>query len=214
MGKLDCDLFEFDGKDYLILANYYSDYFEIDRLHSKTATTVIQMMKSQFARHGISVQLISDNGPPFSSLEFKKFADKFEFEHITSSPRYPQSNAKAESAVKTVKQIMTKCLHAKTDPFLALLEWRNTPTEGIGSSSVQRLFGRRTRTPLPATSELLKPKTIDRVADKLASRKLKQARYYNLSSRDLPDLQFGDVVRLKPYNKNKLAESNCWPTSR
>ncbi|XP_064600844.1 uncharacterized protein K02A2.6-like [Liolophura sinensis] len=200
--KVGCDLFEFDGKDYLILVDYYSDYFEIDRLHAKTATTVIKMMKSQFARHGIPVQLISDNGRPFSFSEFKKFADKFEFEHITSSPRYPQSNGKVGRAVKTVKQIIAKCLHAKADPFLTLLKWRNTPTEGIGSSSVQRLFGRRTRTLLTATSEFLKPKTIHRVADKLASRKLKQARYYNRSSRDLPDLQIGDV-RLKAYNKNK-----------
>ncbi|XP_064597501.1 uncharacterized protein K02A2.6-like [Liolophura sinensis] len=133
--KVGCDLFEFDGKDYMILADYYSDYFEIDRLHDKTATTVIKTMKSQFDRHGIPVQLMSDNGPPYNSTEFKKFADKYEFEHITSSPRYPQSNGKVESAVKTVKQLMAKSLHAKTDPFLALLEWRNIPAEGIGSSS-------------------------------------------------------------------------------
>jgi len=44
------------------------------------------------------------------------------------------------------------------DPYLALLDWRNTPTEGLNSSPVQRLIGRRTRTLLPTSARLLKPK--------------------------------------------------------
>ncbi|XP_061194972.1 uncharacterized protein LOC133203143 [Saccostrea echinata] len=63
---IGCDLFECESKDYLILADYYSDYFEVERLHSKTGS-IIRMMKSQFARHGIPDRVISDNGPPFGS---------------------------------------------------------------------------------------------------------------------------------------------------
>ena len=76
--------------------------------------------------------LITDNGPPFKSREFKYFAGKFEFEHMTSSPRYLQSNGKTENAVKIVKTLMRKCVLDKKDPFLALLDWRNTPSETIG----------------------------------------------------------------------------------
>lgn len=28
--RVGCDMFEFDGKDYLICADYFSDFFEID----------------------------------------------------------------------------------------------------------------------------------------------------------------------------------------
>jgi hypothetical protein len=45
----------------------------------------------------------------------------------------------------------------KQDPFLALLDWRNTLSENIGSSAVQKLMGRRTRTKLPIKSSLLRP---------------------------------------------------------
>lgn len=43
------------GKDLLILAYYYSNYFEEERLKSKTWSTTIRLiiMKSQFSRHGI-----------------------------------------------------------------------------------------------------------------------------------------------------------------
>jgi len=40
------------------------------------------------------------------SHEFKKFAEMYEFDHQTSSPRYSQSNGKVENAVKTAKRLM------------------------------------------------------------------------------------------------------------
>ncbi|XP_048255235.1 uncharacterized protein K02A2.6-like [Haliotis rufescens] len=173
--KLGCDLFEFDQKDFLITVDYYSDFFKVDRLHSKQAPEIIKKLKSHLARHGIPDQIISDNGPPFNSEAFRKFSDNYEFEHVTSSPHYPQSNRKVESAVKIAKKLMTKSLHAQTDPYLALLDWRNVPTEGIGFSPVQRLFSRRTKTKLPTASTLLQPKTVDGVSDKIACKKSKQA---------------------------------------
>lgn len=33
------------------------------------------------------------------------------------------------------------------DPYLTVLDWRNTPSASIKTSPVQRLFGRRTKTP-------------------------------------------------------------------
>ena len=49
-------------------------------------------------------------------------------------------------------------MHGKFDPYLALLDHRNTPTE-IGSSPVQMLFSRRERNLLPLSSRQLQPKS-------------------------------------------------------
>ena len=57
------------------------------------------------ARHGIPDEIVSDNGPQFSSQEFKKLKDLYEFDNVTSSPTYPQSNGKA---IKTLQRIMLK----------------------------------------------------------------------------------------------------------
>ena len=72
--KVGCDLFDFEDKPYLVCVDYYSDYFEVDRSFGKRGKEVISRIKSQFARHRIPDQLISDNRPPFSSRVFQKFA--------------------------------------------------------------------------------------------------------------------------------------------
>lgn len=99
--KLGCDLFEVNQKSYLITVDYYSDFFEVDRLNTKTGKDVINKLKTHIARQGIPDTLVTDNGPPFNSKEFKEFTGKYEIEHVTSSPGYPQSNGKSENAGKT-----------------------------------------------------------------------------------------------------------------
>ena len=100
-------------------------------------------LKTTFARFGVPETLINDNGSQFASREFKAFAESWCFNHITTSPRYPQSNGKAENAVKTVKGIFEKCKESGVSEFQALLDWRNTPTEGMATSPAPRLMGRR-----------------------------------------------------------------------
>ena len=94
--KVGCNLFEFEDNHYLVCVDYYSDYFELDRICDKKGKEVISKLKSQFARHGIPVQVFCDNGSPFISMEVQEFASACEFEHLISSLRYPQSNGKVE----------------------------------------------------------------------------------------------------------------------
>jgi len=195
--KVDCDLFDFEDKHYLVCVDYYSDYFEVDRIFGKKGKEVISRIKSQFARHGIPDHLISDNGPPFSSREFGKFALAYEFEHLTSSPRYPQSNAKVEIAVKMAQNMKKKARLAGTNPNLSLLDYRNTPSKGLGSSPAQRLFGRRTKTLVPTSSRLLVPEAVHGVPHNLKERRAKQAYYYDGVAKELDRLKPGDVVRVK-----------------
>ena len=130
---------------------------EVACLSLVTSRSVIKEMKASFARYGIPDVLITDNGPQFASAEFAVFAKSWMFQHITSSPYHPQSNGKAENAVKTVKRLFTKCHKSGQSEFLALLDWRNTPTEGVGTSPAQRLMGRRCKTLLPVAGTLLQP---------------------------------------------------------
>ena len=145
---------------------------------------------------------MSDNGPPFNSYEFQQFASNYDMEHVTSSPHYPQSNGKVENAIKTAKSLLKKSKAARSDIYLALLEWRNTPSEGLQSSPAQRMFGRQTRTLIPTTTELLKPKIVEDVRGKLFKRKQLQAKYYNISAKELPPLNNGEVVRVKPTDRS------------
>ena len=158
-----------------------------------------------FARFGVSDTVVTDNGPQFSGADFAGFAQSWGFEHITSSPRFAQSNGKAENAVKTVKRLFRKCKIDNTSEFIALLNWRNTPSEGIEVSPAQRLFGRRCRTLLPTTDFLLKPRYAqeDEISHMRAA-KAKQAYYYNRHAQPLKPLNHGDIVRMHlPPGSNK-----------
>ena len=59
---------------------------------------------------------MSDNGPQFSADLYASFAQKYGFEHVTSSPHYPQGNGRAERAVKMIKGLLRKF----GDPYLTL----------------------------------------------------------------------------------------------
>ncbi|XP_046346219.2 uncharacterized protein K02A2.6-like [Haliotis rufescens] len=196
--KVGADLFVLDGNNYLITVDYFSNYWEIDYLTDTRSATVVNKLKGQHARHGIPDTCISDNGPQFSAEEFKKFAHDWGFNHVTSSPAYPQSNGKAEQAVKTAKQLLKKAKQAKSDPYLAILNFRNTPTQGLDSSPAQRLMSRRTRTLLPIPENLLIPETVSGTTEKMRNLKYKAAQYYNQGTKQLPFLQRGDSVRISP----------------
>ena len=94
--KIGVDLMVFKQQQYLVTVDYFSNYFEIDRLDGKKSSDVIYKPKQHFARHGLPVVCHADNGPPFNWSEFRLFANRYEFEHITSSPRYAQSNGNVE----------------------------------------------------------------------------------------------------------------------
>ena len=108
--KVGTDLFQLKGKDYLIVDDYTSKYFEVCVIPNTLASTVIQHTKSIFARFGIPKIVISDNGPQYSSCEYKKFAKEWGFHHDASSPKYPKSNGLVERTVQTVKRTIKKAL--------------------------------------------------------------------------------------------------------
>ncbi|KAJ0023870.1 hypothetical protein NQD34_003769 [Periophthalmus magnuspinnatus] len=136
--RVGTDLFELRGKTYLLAVDYYSRYVEIALLNKTKSSDVITHLKSFFARHGIPEVLMSDNGPQYSCQTFTEFAATYGFKHITSSPKFPQSNGEAERAVQTVKNLLKKA----ADPYLALLAYRATPLQS-GYSPAELLMGRR-----------------------------------------------------------------------
>ena len=104
------DLFTLHDKSYIALVDYFSDFIEVAELPDTTSSSVIQFLKEQFSHHGIPDCLVTDNGSQIVSQEFMQFATDWEFKHVTSSPRYPRSNGKAESAVNIVKSLFKKLL--------------------------------------------------------------------------------------------------------
>lgn len=209
--RIALDIFSVGTADYLVTVDYFSDYWELDKLHSTGAETVVKHCKRHFATHGIPETVDSDKGTQLDCREFKSFAKEWEFTHCTSSPYYHQSNGKAESAVKIAKKIVKRTMQEKSDLDLAILEWRNTPSQGMQSSPVQRLMSRRTKSMLPISPTLLCPKVEIGVEHKINERKQKYKRHYDRAARPLPQLEWGQDVRVQ-LNPERRADP--WKSGR
>ena len=111
--------------------------------------------------------------------------------------------------------MLRKTTKSGEDQYLALLNIRNVPTQGVDSSPAQRLFGRRTRTLLPTTQSLLKPRNpVNPESVHLRSNQERQVKYYNRTARDLPILKPGDTVRMKPFALGQKSWDKAHVTKR
>ena len=196
--KVGTDIFTFDGKDYLVTVDYYSRFFEVDMLPDMKSSTVIRKLKVHFSRNGIPDVCISDNGPQFSSELFSEFAEEWGFEHSTSSPLHAMSNGMAERTVQTVKRLFRKAKDSKTDPYIAILEYRNMPLE-CGYTPAQLLMGRQTRSIIPVVADRLKPQTVDSktAKSKMNQSKVKQKTHFDKTAKQLPPISLNDSVRIQ-----------------
>lgn len=197
--RVGIDLMHFENLTYLIVTDYYSKFIEIALLNkNSTADNVIIHLKSIFARHGIPLSLVSDGGPPFQSAKFKSFLYDWDIEHIVTSPYHSQSNGQAESSVKIVKNILKKCKETGTDPYIALLHYRNTPKNNLPSPA-QLLMSRTLRMNIPIVENKLRPKIVSFANYKqcIEDSNAQSSRYYKCNKSALPMLKCGDYVYFK-----------------
>ena len=209
--KIGVDLCDLNGRQLLVVTDYYSSYISVERLTNTTTSETNLQLLNIFAIHGIPQNIVSDNGPQFRT-EFKNFAENLDIETIFSSPYYPKSNGKAENAVKIIKHLFKKANDTKRSEQLALLEWNNTISEGEQVSPSEKLFGRKTRTMLPIVKKLLLPRE-DRKEEILdmKKRKEKQIYYYDKSTRNYERIKTNENVHVKlngdkTWSKGRMKE--------
>lgn len=68
-----------------------------------TVGATCNALRSVFARYGLPAQIVSDNGPPFQSVEYSEFLQQNGIQRILVSSYHPSSNGLAERFVQTFK---------------------------------------------------------------------------------------------------------------
>ena len=79
----------FLGHMFLVIVDAHSKWPEVELMTSTTSNKTIEVLRSLFARHGLPEQLVSDNGPQFTSDEFEKFLKGNGVKHILTSTEQP-----------------------------------------------------------------------------------------------------------------------------
>lgn len=196
------DILQTLGKNFLILIDLYSRWIEICPIKQKTATSVIEKLKTIFCTHGIPKRIQADNNP-FNSQEFLIFARTYDIELITCSPHYHRGNGMAEKACHIAEQILKKSNEQKVDYRELLLEYRNTPLAKLNVSPSQILMSRQARTFLPVSSSTLEPKVVKDLRLRMLENQQKSKVFYDkTASHTSEDFNCGDNVLIK-CNKTK-----------
>jgi hypothetical protein len=141
------------GKQFLIVVNAYSKYPEVVPVPRITSRQTVTTIRKLCAQHGVPETIVSDNGPQFTSQEFKDFCIAITVSHILSPPYHAQSNGRAKRFVDTFKRGLLKLrgegdMEKNLDTFL--LTYRTTPCPTLPSqqSPAKMFLGRKPRTTL------------------------------------------------------------------
>ena len=157
----------FKEKTYFLAIDAHSRWPEIYEMSSLTSTKTISILRDLFSRYGLPMQLVSDNGPQFTSAEFEEFMKRNGIKHIHTPPYHPASNGTVERLLQSFKQ----SLKASASSGLSmqrllenfLITYRNTP-HSITQEPPSKLFlERRLRTRL----DMLIPSPADRSEERL-----------------------------------------------
>ena len=204
------DFASYGNRQFLILVDCKTDWPDIIEMYKgTTAAKLAATMRDFFCRTAAPDLLWSDGGPQFTSYQFAEFLRAWGVIHITSSPHYPQSNGKAEAAVKSMKKLISAAwtghLINWNQLSRALLQYRNTPRRKDGLSPAQKLFGHPVQDTLPAhrRSFATEWQRSSQEADSAATHALETSQAaYNQHAHSLSDLQVGNHVAVQnPISK-------------
>ena len=150
-----CDV---GSSHYLVTGDRLSGWVEIFKIAQGTKMSgskgLIACLRRWFGTFGVPEELASDGGPEFTSKETQDFLARWGVKHRRSSAYFPQSNGRAEVAVKAAKRALMNNTapdgSLDTDKMLrALLVIRNTPHQDCKKSPSEIVFNRRLRGVLP-----------------------------------------------------------------
>ena len=212
------DFFDFGGYHFLIIGDRLSGWTDVypapvGGVYSG-ARGLVKCLRTFFATYGVPEEISSDGGPEFKSSACGEFLRRWGVRHRISSAYFPQSNGRAEVAVKSTKRLLRTNVQngsIDNDKFLrALLQLRNTPESGSNMSPAQILFGRPLRDTLLFADQLKKFSHLSirktwREAWKLKEMALRArfaetTEHLNYRAKKLPQLEVGNKCFVQNQN--------------
>ena len=121
-------------------------------LKSTTARAVAEGMMQVFARTGIPLQVLTDQGSQFVGSLVAHLCRDLHIDKVKTAPYHPECNGVVERMYGTLGAMLTKAASLGQDwvgqvPF-ALFALRSSPNRDTGFSPFQLVYGHSVRTPL------------------------------------------------------------------
>lgn len=200
------DFGDYGGHKFLVTVDHTSGWQFVQDLGERALTSqLIDATRTIFCHTGAFNTLWTDGGPQFRAKAFQEFLRQWGVQQRVSSPEYPQSNGRAEAAVKTTKKLIRRCWdpqRRRLDSELwtrGILQHRNTPGPD-GRSPAEILYGRPVRDMLPAHRRNFSAewqRKADLAEADAARRQETVEQRYNARAADLPELRAGTRVAVQ-----------------
>ena len=177
-----------------------TDWPDVIEMKKDTTTQkLIGALRNQFCRTAIPDVIWSDEGPQFTSSKLAAFLKDWGMSHKTSSPRYPQSNGKAEATVKSMKKLISAAWAGRSINVLSrsLLQYRNTPSRKDGLSPAQKLLGQPVQDHLPAHRRSFAPEWQQSSDPEHTDVGPQDQLYYNQHAKELTEIPIGNRVAIQ-----------------
>ena len=153
------DMMQIQGYMYMAYADRLTGWLEVAHFpHGTTSSRIISVLRTYFTRWGAPEIISTDGGTNLVSEEVRSFFERWGVKTRISSAHYPQSNGRAEVAVKTAKRIIRSNLGKGGSldcdkASLAILQYLNTPLKGFDKSPAQLATGRTLRDGVPTPKQ-------------------------------------------------------------
>ena len=196
-------------REYVMVVICEYSRYPIDIIISSyTAKVVIERLERLFSWFGIPEVVKSDNGPPFTSNEFKQFAQYLGFKHRLITPYWPQANGLAEVFMKIINKVVQTAKIEGKPWKLALLKflrnYRSTPHATTGKAPSVLMFRNGKTSRLISNSDFQKER-VDQEAiskDKIHKEQICKLANKRLHAREMT-LKIGDWVLVRQIQTNK-----------
>lgn len=152
-------MFQLEGNMYLAYADRLTGWLELAYFPKDASSgRIITHLRGLFTRWGAPEQISTDGGTNLARSEMATFLKAWGVKVRLSSAYYPQSNGRAEVAVKAVKRL----LRSNTGPrgsldtdgmSKALLQCLNTPLRDVKKLQAQLANGRQLRDGVPVARQ-------------------------------------------------------------
>ncbi|KAL7294746.1 hypothetical protein TKK_0011876 [Trichogramma kaykai] len=171
-----------EARMFLIVIDAYSKWPEVFDMGSNTQSDkTIAKFEILFARHGLPHQLVTDNGPQYTSEKFKLFVQSNNIKQTYTSPWHPASNGSAENFVGTFKDKVHKMLKSgkKLNEAVTkfLFDYRSTEHCSTGRTPAYMMYKRELRTKLdclrPDVSKQIENAQLRQVINRSGTRNVK-----------------------------------------
>ncbi|XP_033758079.1 uncharacterized protein LOC117340426 [Pecten maximus] len=203
------------GDYLLVIIDEYSWYPVVETVKSVSANATIPVLDKVLGMFGTPCVIKSDNGCPFNSHAFSKYASHMGFEHRRATPRWPRANAQAESIIKPLMKVIRAAYivskNWKQELVQFLRQYRATPHTSTECSPYRLMFSLEPKTQLPEVS-VKRQKPAEPLVDEQVRRNDSQTKYRASSYADNRnrvhhrDISVGDTVMVKnEFKENKLS---------